>query len=73
MGDVVKETENDISTGFILKKKDAREAENYEHLFQSDDDPMRSWTPLYGGQVEDDEGNDYIRLENLTKSDYQDA
>lgn len=73
-GDVVKEVgEGDAGTGFILKKKDATEAANYEALFAIEGDPMQNWTPMYGGQTTDDNGQEYLRLQNLTSPDYSGA
>ncbi|CAD7943785.1 unnamed protein product [Amoebophrya sp. A25] len=72
-GDVVKEVFGEKTSGFILKKKDPIEAANYEKLFSDSADPLQNWTPLYGGQTKDPEGNEYLRLENLTSQDYEAA
>ncbi|CAD7931935.1 unnamed protein product [Amoebophrya sp. A120] len=74
-GDVVKEVLNDEeASGYILKKKDPVEAKNYKELYSNSADPLQNWTPHYGGETTDPEtGKEYLRLENLTNQDYDEA
>eukprot|EP00929_Paragymnodinium_shiwhaense_P083405 TRINITY_DN4442_c0_g2_i1.p1 TRINITY_DN4442_c0_g2~~TRINITY_DN4442_c0_g2_i1.p1 ORF type:complete len:415 (+),score=49.72 TRINITY_DN4442_c0_g2_i1:165-1409(+) len=80
-GDVTKEVTDDgvTSTGFVLKKKDPVEEANYEKLFKNfgdatvDADPMQRWVPRYAGVTKDEEGQDYLRLQNMTAHDYRGA
>eukprot|EP00392_Amoebophrya_sp_AT5.2_P006391 g6403.t1 len=74
IGDVVKEVLEDVASGYILKRKDPLEAKNYRELYADLGDPLQNWTPLYGGETSDpDTGEEYLRLENLTTTDYENA
>ena len=35
-------------------------------------DPIQNWTPIYEGEIQDEDGTCYLRLENLTIN-YEDA
>ena len=69
---VVKELchEYQQSTGFILKQRDEQEERNYAEIFDpTADEPMRNWTPMFGGSARE-RGQDYIRLRNLTGHEF---